>query len=192
MRSWTSFHTLLILSLHSAVNHAFSPLASDRLGRTCSDSYFSRRQIFDYVAITAISCTMALPTVARADISSELASPGALRTMKRIQKKLSSFELYAVDNDYTSLKGAFRQEPFSDLRKTCGTLIKAGEGKPEAEAMQDSYKVLVANLEKVDSLASLGFRGRKLGETELFASYKALVQSLDDFVRISEQVTAIP
>jgi hypothetical protein len=41
---------------------------------------------------------------------------------------------------------------------------------------------MIYDLEKMDSVASLGMRGRTLGEEELLATYQATVLALGDFV----------
>uniref|UniRef100_A0A7S3DRB6 Uncharacterized protein n=1 Tax=Entomoneis paludosa TaxID=265537 RepID=A0A7S3DRB6_9STRA len=135
---------------------------------------------------------LSVPHAARADITNKLASSAALRNVKSVQKKLSSMELYVSDSDYTSVREAIRVAPFSDVRKSCKTLIKGGEDGPDAQALQDKYTDFMASLEKMDSLAGLAIRGRNIKNEEFYASYKATVDSLGNFVEVAQAAAEIP
>ena len=136
--------------------------------------------------------TLLVPTAANADITNKLSSSSALRSVKLSQKKLAAMEDFILMNDCVPLKEALRVQPFSDIRKSCTTLIQGGEDGPDAEELQKRYKTFIANLEKLDSTASLGMRGRKLADGEFLTAYKAVVDALSDFVTIAEEAAAIP
>lgn len=131
-------------------------------------------------------------TPAKADITNKLASSAALRTVKSAQKKLSSMELYISQNDYTSLKEALRVAPFADIRKACFTLVRGGEDGPDAEELNVRYKKFMTSLEKMDSLASLGMRGRDVKNEEFYSSFTATVDALSSFVELAKEASEIP
>lgn len=149
----------------------------------------TRRTFFQDLASTAVVAVVMIPASANADITSQLAAPAALRAVKRARKKITHLEDIVLLKDYTEIKAALRLESISDLRKSCSTIIKATEDGPNAESILQNYKTMITGLEKLDSLASVGMRGRKLGETELKESYDSFVASLDRFIGISESST---
>lgn len=143
--------------------------------------------------IAASSSVVLLPsTPAKADITNKLASSAALRTVKSAQKKLSSMELYISQNDYTSLKEALRVAPFADIRKACFTLVRGGEDGPDAEELNVRYKKFMASLERMDSLASLGMRGRTVKNEEFYSSFTATVDALSSFAELAKEASEIP
>lgn len=150
----------------------------------------STRQIFLQDVLTAVTVgSVVLPQAANADITSQLAAPAALRAIKRARKKISNLEDIVLLGDYTGIKTTLRLDSISDLRKSCSTIIKATEDGPNAESVLQNYKSMIASLEKLDSLASVGMRGRKVGVDELKASYDSFVASLDSLIEISETLT---
>lgn len=149
----------------------------------------TRRTFFQDLVSTVAVASVLVPRSASADITSQLAAPAALRTIKRARKKISNMEDTVLLNDYTEIKAALRLESISDLRKSCSTIIKATEEGPNAESILQNYKTMITSLEKLDSLASVGMRGRKLGDNEIKESYDSFVASLDSFIDISELST---
>jgi hypothetical protein len=150
----------------------------------------TRRVFFENFgrSVTVASVLLA-PTLAIADVTSQLAAPAALRAIKRARKKISNLEDTVLLNDYTGIKAALRLESISDLRKSCSTIIKATEDGPNAESILTNYRTMITSLEKLDSVASVGMRGRKLSNSELKESYDLFVTSLDRFIEISESST---
>jgi hypothetical protein len=132
------------------------------------------------------------PTMARADVTSKVASSAALRKVKSSQKKLASMESLVEENDYTEVKEAIREAPFSDIRKSCTTLIKGGEDGPDFEELQVRYKTFVTKLEKMDGNASVAMRGRTLPAGEFVASYQATVEALANFLEMAQDAVEIP
>jgi hypothetical protein len=130
--------------------------------------------------------------MAHADVTSKVASSAALRNVKSSQKKLAAMEVLVEENDYSEVKEAIRAAPFSDVRKSCSTLIKGGEDGPDFEELQVRYKSFVTKLEKMDSNASLALRGRTLPAGEFVASYQATVEALTNFVDIAQSAVEIP
>ena len=161
----------------------------------------SRHSFFQQTLAGGMSLVVAAPA-AQADefTTAQLAAPAALRSIQRSRKKLMALELVVADQDYSSVKSALRAEPISDLRKSCSTIIKAAttptDDKPGSmfdsatydESTTKAYKMIVSNMEKMDSLASLALRGKKLGDKEFAESYASLMTSLDAFVVLAQNV----
>jgi hypothetical protein len=147
----------------------------------------TRRVLFEnFGRSMSVASVLLGPTLASADVTSQLAAPAALRAIKRARKKITNLEDTVLLNDYTGIKAALRLESISDLRKSCSTIIKATEDGPNAENILTNYKTMITSLEKLDSLASVGMRGRKLSTSELKESYDLFVVSLERFIDISE------
>jgi len=94
-----------------------------------------------------------------------------------------------VTNQYEPLKEAVRVPPLSEIRKACTQIIKrrseeetGGGGEEAILLLQDKYKTFIGALEKMDSTAGLGMRGRQLPPTELRGLWSDAVQSLQDFL----------
>jgi hypothetical protein len=183
MRS-SSLPVILFVIASSSTCHAFSP---SRPGETASKT-ISRKSFVQQVslAIVGVAGTTFAPMPVHADIKSQLATPTAVRTIKRARRGLSSFELYIANDDYESLKQALRNEPFSDLRKACSTIVRGAEETPGADVLLKDYQDMIFNLEKLDSLNNVAMRGRKLGENEFQQSYNGLVKSLDAFITVAD------
>jgi len=149
------------------------------------------------VSAAAVSLTAAAagwPLAAHADITNKLASSQALRSVKIAQKKLSSASTaeYITTADYATLKSVLRVEPISGIRKASTILVRAGEDGPEADNLSSSYKVFIAKLEKMDSVASVAMRGRTVADSEFKESYEGAVSALNDFVAIAERSIETP
>ena len=136
------------------------------------------------------------PSVAHADVASQLASKTALRNVKSAQRKLLAMdELYIQTEDYLGLKQSLRVEPFSVIRKSCVTLVRAvseDEDKPSKEMLQKQaelenlYKQFSTSLEKMDSIAGVALRGRNLSNGEMNEAYQATVEALASFVSLAQ------
>ena len=147
----------------------------------------SRRSFVQDLAL-ASAAIVPVPA-ARAD---EVVSLAALESIKLVQRKLTKLELYIADSDYESFKQSLRIEPFSDLRKSCFKLVRSAEDTPDGKVMASRYKSLIANLEKMDSLATLGMRGKKLEEKVFRQSYNDVVQAFEDFLQVAEASVSAP
>jgi len=143
-------------------------------------------------ATATLASTFLFPAVASADITSKVASSSALRNVKRAQKQLDTLELYVVNDQYTELKVAIREAPLSEVRKAAFTLVRGGEDGPDADKLTASYQKFIASLEKMDSQAGLGMRGRKLSSGELLGDYNDCLKALRDFVLVAEESASIP
>jgi hypothetical protein len=128
--------------------------------------------------------------------ANQISYSAALRNVKSVQKKFGALELYVVEDEYGSLREAIRVAPFSEVRKSCTTLVRASsedvEGGGEAvspvgEALAARYKTFIANFEKMDGTASLAMRGKKLKEGEFYGTYQATVAALDDFLLLAQE-----
>lgn len=112
-----------------------------------------------------------------------------LRSLKRAEKQLSKLEFYAVENDYENMKLAIRNAPFSEVRKNSFALIKEFSQQPaEQEKLTASYEIFISSLEKMDSTASLGMRGRKLEKDALLQAYQATASSFSDWIQVVTEV----
>eukprot|EP00546_Thalassionema_frauenfeldii_P002220 CAMPEP_0178937360 /NCGR_PEP_ID=MMETSP0786-20121207/25707_1 /TAXON_ID=186022 /ORGANISM="Thalassionema frauenfeldii, Strain CCMP 1798" /LENGTH=169 /DNA_ID=CAMNT_0020615909 /DNA_START=75 /DNA_END=585 /DNA_ORIENTATION=- len=130
---------------------------------------------------------------ARADITNKLASAAALRKVRQGQQKLKEMEFYVVNNDYTSLQLALRKEPFFDIRKNSYILVRGGDDGPLAGDLERCYKTFMASLEKMDTTATLGLRGRRpLEDGEFYHSYRSTVESLENFLAVANEAAEIP
>jgi hypothetical protein len=138
---------------------------------------------------------MANPANAATAVAKQISYSAALRNVKNVQKKFQTLEFYVVKDQYSSLKEAIRVAPFSEIRQSCTTLVRAasedvegGEGvSPVGEALAVRYKAFVSNFEKMDGTASLGMRGKKLIEGEFYGTYRAALSALDDFLLLAQE-----
>ena len=112
-----------------------------------------------------------------------------LRSLKRAEKQLSKLEFYAVENEYESMKLALRNAPFSEVRKNSFALIKEYAGEPDQQSkLTASYEVFISAVEKLDSTASLGMRGRKLDNGALLQSFYDTAKALADWIAVATEV----
>ena len=112
-----------------------------------------------------------------------------LRSLKRAEKQLSKLEFYAVENEYESMKLALRNAPFSEVRKNSFALIKEYAGEPDQQSkLTASYEVFISAVEKLDSTASLGMRGRKLDNGALLQSFQDTAKALADWIAVATEV----
>jgi hypothetical protein len=128
------------------------------------------------------------PSGGAAGVSGILQSSN-LRSLKRAEKQLSKLEFYAVENEYENMKLALRNAPFSEVRKNSFALIKEFAGAPDQQSkLTASYEVFISTVEKLDSTASLGMRGRKLDNGALLQSYQACSKALGDWIAVATEV----
>ena len=128
----------------------------------------------------------ALPTTA-----TEVPQSANLRSIIRAEKQLSKLELYAVNNDYESIKLALRNAPFSEVRKKSFAIIKEYADQPsKQEKLKVAYDAMIASIERLDNTAGLGMRGRKLPDDELLKTYQAASSSLTVWIAVINDVVA--
>lgn len=191
MRSSSLFITTLCCLFSTSEAFSVAPKTTSPSPAISRNDFF--QQAIAAATATATSATVLLvPSIANADVTSQLAAPAALRLVKRSRKKLSALELVVSNQDYEAFKASLRADPISDLRKSCSTIIRAAEDSEQADAVLQAYKKFVTNLEKADGLASLAMRGRKLGENEFAQAYQSLMESLDAFVVLADTVVDVP
>lgn len=160
---------------------------------TTSSSKVSRRNFVEGMVAGAVGVAVLAPGVANADITNKVASPAALRKLKRAQKQLDGTLLGLCQaNDYTGTKGFFRQPPFDDVRKQAKVLVLGGEDGPKSEELETAYKSFVSSMEKIDGTASLGMRGRKIDEFQLSQEFEVMKTSMEKFITVAEASAEIP
>lgn len=151
----------------------------------------SRRKCMEGVVAGALGISF-MPTVASADVTNKVASPAALRSVKRAQKQLKDLLPVTERNDFVQVKAVLRTPPFSDVRKNCFVIVRGGDDGPKADELQSTYKAFIASIEKIDSTASLGIRGRAIPQMQLSEEYKAVESSMQAFVIVAEAANEIP
>jgi hypothetical protein len=161
-----------------------------------SRSEVNRRMAFVPLVATAaaaIGFGQVQPAFAMIDpVSNKVASPAALRTLKRIVKDLQdpALQMIVSSNDYAGAKNALRQPPLTELRRSCTTLTRGGAFNELAGQMDAAYTTLIKALEEFDNQAGLGVRGRK--GVELSPSFDQAVAGLNIFIELAEQSAALP
>lgn len=171
---------MLLLGDLSSVVMAFSVEPSS--SRNAMPTAVSRASFFHHLtSITLVTSSWSvLPSVIHADVTSSLAESAALRNVKLAAKTTNSQLSEYIDmNEYIAIKEVLRVAPFSNLRKSGSTLVRAASA---TEDLQKGYQKMIASLENLDSTASLGMRGRKLSETQLRQSFVDFAGALDAFV----------
>jgi hypothetical protein len=129
--------------------------------------------------------------VVATDLSTQVAVNAALRTLKSSQKKLLTLEVTMDMKDYAVLKEAFRVLPMSELRRSCGTILKTIPIESNThDSFSNAYKTMVTALESLDSTASLALRGRDITPEVFRDKYQATVQAMQVLVEAAEQVTS--
>ncbi len=181
---------------------AISPLFStntenDNESTKHKNALMSREDLFQNMvksSTTAATATfitfLSSPNPANADVTNKIASQASLRYIKRSIKEFEKLEFFASMNDYSEMKQGLRSPALSEIRKNAKVLIKGGEDGVEAENLVASYDDFIKDIEKLDSDASLGFRGRK--GVELYPSYEKAVKDLKAFSEVAERSTLIP
>ena len=136
--------------------------------------------------------SLAVPTLALADVTNKVASSTALSNLKRANRQLSNLQKAVQDNDFLQVKETLRTPPFVDVRKNCVILIRGGEDGPKADELVSTYKKFIASVEKLDSTASLAMRGRKIPPEDMYQDYLAVESTFQDFLRVAEESATIP
>jgi hypothetical protein len=146
-----------------------------------------------------------LPSPAAAYVASAAAmDPSvAMRTVKSTLRRLKAdaFVDYVAFNEYESLRKALRDSPFSEVRKSCTSLIRTVQGgtflssdaaaaatnnNPSADVLSAKYRTFVASMERMDATASVAVRGRQIEPGELKAAYSATVSALQEFLSAAQ------
>lgn len=123
-------------------------------------------------------------------VSGMLQSPN-LRSLKRAEKQLSKMEFYATENDYESLKAAIRNAPFSECRLKSFAILKEYKDQPvKEEKLKASYDTFIASVEKMDSTAGLGMRGRNLSKDAMLKDYQAAAANMAAWIATIESVSS--
>lgn len=187
--------TVLSLLLFVAAEAAFvSPTSSSqvKVAATHLGAEQTRRDVFATAAASCFAAAVAAstPLPAYADVTNKVASAAALRGVKRGLKDLEKTEFYAAENNYIETKSGLRSPGMNEVRKNCLVLMKGGEDNAEADSLKNSYDNFVRAIERLDSQASLGIRGKK--NIELIGDYDATVKALKQFLDIAEKSAATP
>jgi hypothetical protein len=146
-----------------------------------------------------------LPSPAAAYVASAAAmDPSvAMRTVKSTLRRLQAdaFVDYVAFNEYESLRKALRDSPFSEIRKSCTSLIRTVQGdaisssdaaaaannnNPSADVLSAKYKTFIASMERMDVTASVAVRGRQIEPGELKAAYSDTVSALQEFLSAAQ------
>lgn len=157
-----------------------------------SERELSRRS-FALISGSAVASLVAKPAIAdemeSPSVSNSILQSSNLRSLRRAEKQLSKLEFYAVENEYENMKLALRNAPFSEVRKNSFALIKEYAGQPDQQAkLNESYELFISAVEKLDSTASLGLRGRKLDKGALLQSFQATAKALSDWIAVAAEV----
>ncbi len=168
-----------------AFTHAWSPLSGQQ------NAGLSRRQYVQGLAVGVVGSVL-LPNSASADVTNKIASSAALRSVQRSQKQLKGLLPFAQTNDFLQVKNFLRTPPFVDVRKNCVILVRGGEDGPKADELQSSYKAFIGSVEKIDSTASLGMRGRKIPDLQMSDEYMTIESTLNAFIKVAIEATDIP
>ncbi len=130
---------------------------------------------------------------AHADVTNKVASSTALRALTRAQIQLPTRLLPDVQaNNFIGVKARLREPPFDLVRKNALVLVRGGEDGPRAKELVSSYKALISTLEKIDGTASLGMRGRTIGDLEMTQEYDDIVAALSAFLKVGAEAAEIP
>lgn len=144
-------------------------------------------------AFTALLSSSATTEAAHADVTNKIASSTALRALTRAQTQLPTKLLpEAKANNFIGVKARLREPPFDLVRKNGLILVRGGEDGPKAKELVRLYKGLIAALEKIDSTASLGMRGRTVGPFEMSQEYDAIAAALAAFLKVGSEAADIP
>lgn len=148
----------------------------------------TRREALNTAALGllgSMSVMIASPEAARADVTNKVASAAAIRNLKRAQSQLPKLRTTVQDNDFVAVKAFLRTPPFDEVRKNGFIIVRGGEDGPKAGELQTSYKNFIASVEKIDSSASLGMRGRKVPPLQMSEEYDNVLAAMESFVKVS-------
>jgi hypothetical protein len=154
-------------------------------------SLMTRRTVLNGVAVAFLGSTMlAGPDNARADVTNKVASTAALRSLRRAQAQLPKLKPTVLENDFVAVKTFLRNPPFDEVRKNGFILVRGGEDGPKASELQASYRKFIASVEKIDSSASLGMRGRKVPTLQMTEEYDNILAAMESFLKVSRNSNA--
>jgi len=174
---------ILLLCASSAVNG---------YSATTTTQAISRREFIRSALLSSgvvAGAFLIQPSVARADISTQLASTAALRNVKRASKQLDGMEAFATSVDYQGMKDAIRTAPLAEVRKNAFALVKgAGEEGP----VLDGYKAFIASLEALDTTCNLALRGREIPSLQLVEKFDSTTLTLADFIKVAQASVEVP
>jgi len=134
-----------------------------------------------------------VPT-ANADVTNKVASTAAIRILQRakLQLPIKVFP-YIEQKDFQNIKGALRLPPFDSIRKYASVLVRGGEDLgSQAIELENSYKILIQALEKLDNTSSLGMRGSKISSLRMKEEYDTFVLALDSFLTLGQVTAQVP
>jgi hypothetical protein len=166
------------------------------------DSSSSRRDLLEQFSTAAFAAVLASSALGLQPLPAEASVPlpSAIRNIKGSLRRLRG-EDFADDvafNDYEKLRMNLRNSPFSELRRSCTSVIRAVEEQgsesivsPEVGSLTDKYRTFIASLEKLDSTASVALRGRVPGPGELQGAYSSAVDALQAFMDAAQQSLAL-
>mmetsp|Transcript_77990 Transcript_77990/g.226267 ORF Transcript_77990/g.226267 Transcript_77990/m.226267 type:complete len:190 (-) Transcript_77990:167-736(-) len=184
MRSYFASSVALLSALSFA--GAWTPITSPK-----KNEGLTRRQYVETLS-AAVIAGASLPKPAYADVTNKVASSTALRSVKRSQKQLKDLLPAAQSNDFTQVKAFLRTPPFAEVRKNCFILVRGGEDSPKAAELDSAYKAFIASIEKIDSTASLGIRGRKIPDLQMSDEYQVIESAMSDFIKVAEEAAEVP
>merc|ERR1712238_314393 len=134
-----------------------------------------------------------VPT-ANADVTNKVASTAAIRILQRakLQLPIKVFP-YIEQKDFQNIKSALRLPPFDSIRKYASVLVRGGEDLgSQAIELENSYKILIQALEKLDNTSSLGMRGSKISSSRMKEEYDTFVLALDSFLTLGQVTAQVP
>uniref|UniRef100_A0A7S1G3J1 Uncharacterized protein n=1 Tax=Corethron hystrix TaxID=216773 RepID=A0A7S1G3J1_9STRA len=150
---------------------------------------YSLRTIRDGALFTAVLGFA--PQFANANqISDKLASSQASKDVKKASRQLAKAEFYVVEKDYRAVATTLRTTPFADVRKNARVLIRAaGENSPLFEDLCAKYDGFIGAVQRLDSLAGSGVRGK---DADMSEAYFDAVRGLDGFIEVANKAVDTP
>lgn len=195
----TTTFLVLILGMASDVAAFLSkpsptaPSSSTQLHATQGE--LSRRNFAETLGVAV--AFLASPKLALADEEEESAGSGGvtgilqssnLRSLKRAEKQLGKLEFYAVENEFENMKLGLRNAPFSEIRKNSFALIKEYASQPDQQSkLTASYNVFISAVERLDSTASLGMRGRKMDDGAFLKMFQETSKALSEWIAVATE-----
>jgi hypothetical protein len=83
--------------------------------------------------------------------------------------------------EYLDLKQILRLPPLSEVRKACSGVLK------QSPQFEPQYRTFIMELEALDTLATLGMRGKTMKWEEWNGAYERTIAALQAFVVAVEQ-----
>jgi hypothetical protein len=216
------FESLALILASASIATAFStldngsskiPLAPPALSVEAAAAASPRRAFLQQLGAAAGSASVlafSRPRPAAAYVASAAAmDPSvAMRTVKTSLRRLQAetFADYVAFNEYEALRKALRDSPFSEIRKSCTSLIRTASSSattassdgdaaasagsnnsPVADDLSAKYRKFIASMERMDATASVATRGRQLEPGELKAAYSDTVSALQEFLGAAQE-----